>query len=95
MRPCAQIDSDGVLPAATILQAWPECAAYFSRVAPGQQALVGADYHGLPIEVNVALSLVSGISALLALLLHAVGVEIYVSNPDRTASRQQMCAFVC
>lgn len=81
LRSCAQIDSDGVLPAAVILRYWPECTSYFSGMSPGQQALVRADYHGLPAEVSVALSLVSGASALLALLLHAVGVEVYVSIP--------------
>lgn len=79
MRPCAQIDSDGVLPAAVVQQSWPECVTYFSGAEPGQRTLVEANYHGLPIEINVALSMVSGVSALLALSLHIIGVEIYVS----------------
>lgn len=79
MRPCAQIDSDGVLPVTAIQQFWPGCAAYFSGVDPDRQVLVDANYYGLPIEVNVALSMTSGASGLLALFLHAIGVEIYVS----------------
>lgn len=81
MRPCAQIDSDGVLSAVAIQQSWPGCAAYFSGANPGQQVLVDANYYGLPIEVNVALSITSGISAMLALSLHSIGVEIYVGQP--------------
>lgn len=80
-RPCAQIDSDGVLPRSAIEHAWPECASYFTRAHPGQQALVRADYYGLPIEINVAISIVSGASAFAALFLHAVAVEVYVSTP--------------
>ncbi|ROW12253.1 hypothetical protein VMCG_00161 [Cytospora schulzeri] len=86
MRPCAQIDSDGVLPAAMIQQSWPGCAAYFSGENPGQQVLVDANYYGLPIEINVALSIASGVSALLSLFLHALGVEIYVSNHKQLAA---------
>lgn len=80
MRPCAQIDSDGVLPQSVIERAWPECTAYFTGAHPDQQALVRADYYGLPIEINVAISIVSGASAFVALLLHAMGVEVYVST---------------
>lgn len=79
MRPCAQINSDGVLPAAAIRQLWPGCAAYLAGADPGRQVPVDADYHGFPIEINVALSIASGASALLALSLHAVAIEIYVS----------------
>lgn len=79
MRLCAQIDSDGILPQSVIERAWPECAAYFTGARPDQQVLVRADYYGFPIEVNVALSIASGASAFVALFLHAVGVEVYVS----------------
>lgn len=79
-RPCAQINSDGVLPQSVIERAWPECAAYFTGAHPDQQVLVRADYYGLPIEINVALSIASGASAFAALFLHAIGVEVYVST---------------
>lgn len=83
MRPCAQIDSDGVLPKSVIERSWPECAAYFTGTHPDQQVPVLADYYGLPIEINVAISIVSGASAFVALFLHAIGVELYVSKPPR------------
>lgn len=81
MRPCAQIDSDGVLPKSVIEHSWPGCAAYFTGAYPDQQVLVRADYYGFPIEINVAISIVSGASAFFALFLHAMGVELYVSKP--------------
>lgn len=89
MRPCAQIDSDGVLPESVIVRSWPECAAYFTGAHLDQQVLVRADYYGLPIEINVAISIVSGASAFVALFLHALGVELYVSihTHPRTASQ--------
>lgn len=79
LRPCAQIMSDGVLPVCTIEQKWPDCAQYFSGKSPGQEVLVTANYRGLPIEINAALSVASGTSASIALLLHIVGAELYVS----------------
>lgn len=93
MRPCAQIDSDGVLPKSVIEHSWPECAAFFTGEHPDQQVLVRADYYGLPIEINVAISIVSGASAFVALFLHATGVELYVSKPPthrRNASQSRI-----
>lgn len=87
-RPCAQIDSDGVLPRSMIEQFWPDCVAYFTSEHLDQQVLVRADYWGLPIEINVAISVASGASAFIALFLHAIGVEVYVStHPQRRESR--------
>lgn len=90
MRPCAQIDSDGILSKSLIQSSWPECAAYFTGRNPDQQALVKADYHGLPIEVNVAISIVSGASAFVALFLHAMGVELYVSSSSQTQEKDHL-----
>lgn len=88
LRPCAQINSDGVLPQPVIENAWPECAAYFTGANPDQQVLVRADYYGFPIEINVALSIASGASAFVALILHAIGVELYVSTPKSCGQTQ-------
>jgi hypothetical protein len=89
IRPCAQINSDGVLPQSVIERAWPECAAYFTGAQPDQQVLVRADYYGLPIEINVALSIASGASAFVALFLHAMGVEVYVSTHKTTSQHKE------
>ncbi|KAK2604538.1 hypothetical protein N8I77_007459 [Diaporthe amygdali] len=87
IRPCAQIDSDGVLPKSMIEHSWPQCAAYFTGARPDQQVLVRADYYGLPIEINVAISIVSGASAFTALFLHAIGVELYLNLTPAESER--------
>ncbi|KAI3397003.1 hypothetical protein diail_11330 [Diaporthe ilicicola] len=92
-RPCAQIDSDGVLPRSVIEQSWPECAAYFTGEHLEQQALVRADYYGLPIEINVAISIVSGASAFVALLLHAIGVEAYLYLTPEESNRLRQVSY--
>lgn len=45
----------------------------------GQAVVVEANYFGLPIEVNVALSFAAGAATFLALILHILGAEFYVS----------------
>lgn len=80
-RPCAQIASDGVVPASAIEARWPGCAPYLSGEKPGQVVIVDANYYGLPAEINVALSVASGTCAFLAILLHTTAVELYVSYP--------------
>lgn len=79
VRPCAQIASDGVVPTSVIEKHWPNCAVFFSGESPRQTAVVDANYYGLPIEINVALSFASGLCAFLAMVLHTIGVELYVS----------------
>ncbi|KAL2287533.1 hypothetical protein FJTKL_04970 [Diaporthe vaccinii] len=93
MRPCAQIDSDGVLPRSVIERAWPECTVYFTGTHPDQQALVRADYYGLPIEINVAISIVSGASAFVALFLHAMGVEVYLHLTPAESERLRQASY--
>lgn len=99
LKPCAQIASDGVLTAAAIVEYFPGCAAYFSSgggsegaqqqylVSQTQQQMVvvEANYAGLPIEINVALSFAAGASAFLALIVHIFGAELYVSKPSYSA----------
>lgn len=82
LKPCAQIASDGVLSASVITQHFPPCEAYFSGENMGQMVVVEANYFGLPIEINVALSFAAGASTFLAILLHIFGAELYVSAAD-------------
>lgn len=79
LRPCAQIASDGVLSTLAIREHFSSCEAYFSGENMSQMTLVEANYWGLPIEVNVALSFAAGASAFLALIVHIFGAELYVS----------------
>ncbi|KAF3770256.1 hypothetical protein M406DRAFT_248703 [Cryphonectria parasitica EP155] len=93
LRPCAQIMSDGVLPAAVIEQKWPGCAAFFSGESLDQTVLVSADYYGLPIEINVALSIASGLSGFLALLVHVIGAEIYLHLTPAESERLRHISY--
>lgn len=86
LKPCAQIASDGVLSESVLVDHFPSCRAYFSGVNASQLAVVQANYYGLPIEINVALSFAAGASTFMALLLHIFAAEFYVSV---------MCMCVC
>ncbi|POS81529.1 hypothetical protein DHEL01_v200046 [Diaporthe helianthi] len=93
LRPCGQINSDGVLPQPVIESVWPGCVAYFTGASPEQQVLVRADYYGLPIEINVALSIASGASAFIALFLHAMGVEVYLQLTPAESERLRQVSY--
>jgi hypothetical protein len=83
-QPCDKIEF--VLKSANAATAlYPECASYVSVENPGQQALVSANYYGTnPVEILAAFNLVFGVATWLALALHAIGIEIYVSSaPSR------------
>lgn len=86
LKPCAQIASDGVLSAAAIVEHFPSCAAYFSGENMGQTVVVQANYSGLPIEINVALSFAAGASAFAALIVHIFGAELYVREQPLPSS---------
>ncbi|KAJ8125634.1 hypothetical protein O1611_g8005 [Lasiodiplodia mahajangana] len=58
---------------------YPQCAAFFSGENPDQQAVVRANLYGdNSTEVGAALSLSFGPAAWLALVLHAIGAELYL-----------------
>ncbi|SPQ26324.1 5557d668-eaed-47d8-b611-5f358e83b5df [Thermothielavioides terrestris] len=65
------------------LQAYPDCYAYFSGDDVNRIVLVPASFQGNKSNVTAALSRNFGGALWLALALHAVGVEIYVSNLRR------------
>jgi hypothetical protein len=86
-RPCGQILETFKGSQEATLHFYPECASYFSGANPGQYAVVHADMDGTAIEVAVALGLNFGAATWLALALHAIGVEIYVSPISALAIR--------
>lgn len=64
----------------TLLGIYPVCAAYLNGTNAGQEVVVRADFGGgIPTELGAALNVSFGMALWLALALHAVGVEIYVS----------------
>lgn len=62
------------------LQQHPDCEAYFSGQNPNKAVLVSATMDGNGSNVTAVLSLGFGAAFWLAFTLHAVGVEIYVSD---------------
>ena len=58
---------------------YPVCASFFDGTNPNQEAIVHANMKGLPSEIGAALGMPFGMSLWLALAIHAIGVEIYVS----------------
>ncbi|CAN8096547.1 unnamed protein product [Discula destructiva] len=93
LKPCAQIASDGVLSAAVITAHFPECEAYFLREKLGQTVMVEANYAGLPIEINVALSFAAGASAFLALIVHIFGAELYLHLTPAESDRLRNVSY--
>ena len=77
--PCGKLDFI-LEDESTMVQRYPECEAYNNGSNPDQYATVPADMSGPDAaQVAAALNLCAGGSIWLALVLQAVGVEIYVS----------------
>lgn len=64
------------------LELYPACAAYFSGENPGQQTIVHANIVSptSAAEAGAAAGMPFGMALWLALVLHAIGIEIYVSS---------------
>jgi hypothetical protein len=81
-RPCAQIayiyQGSGKAEAITTYL-YPDCKAFFNGSNPDQQVVVTLNFDGLPDQVGAALGESFGMAVSLALAIHAVAVEIYVS----------------
>jgi hypothetical protein len=77
--PCAKIESTLSNPS-TLLSSYPECAAYVSGTNPNGFAVVKARLSG-PESANAgaALNVPFGMALWLAVVIHAIGVEVYVS----------------
>lgn len=61
------------------LSKYPDCAPYFSGQDPFKQVAVEASFKEDPVGISVALGANFGAALWLALALHAIGIEIYVS----------------
>ena len=77
VRPCAQIEYISESDA----RSYPACNAYFDSTNRDAQAVVHANFQGSQTEIGAALGVPFGTGVWLALAIHAIGVEIYVS-PD-------------
>lgn len=77
--PCGKVDFI-LEDRSTMAQRYPGCAAYLDGSNPDQYAIVPANMSGPDaVQVAAALNLSAGGAFLVAIVLHAIGVEIYVS----------------
>lgn len=67
---------------AKTLAAYPDCESYFSHPDANKVVLVPASMNGNGSNAAAALSLGFGAAFWLAFTMHAVGVEVYVSDED-------------
>ena len=81
-RPCAQIAYTFQTlgnAAAITTYLYPDCKAFFNGSNPDQQAVVPLNLNGPPEQVGATLGESFSMAVWLALAIHAIGVEIYVS----------------
>lgn len=78
VRPCAQINS--VLGRGATSALYPSCKAFFQGDT-GAQAIVQPDFNSDdPMEITVSMSVGFGAAGFIALWLHVIAVELYVSD---------------
>jgi hypothetical protein len=78
---CAKINSlfsDYGIPPQALPALYPQCTAYVDGSNPQQQTVVHVNIQGRPEEATAALDICFGTSLWMALVIHAVGIEIYV-----------------
>ena len=78
-RQCGQIDY--MLGRNQTLAQYPDCEAYYSGADSSKHVQVLADLRTSAATAAAAFGVSFGPSAWLALVLHAVGIEIYVCSP--------------
>lgn len=76
--PCFKIDS--MMDEQEALLSHPDCIAYYNGTNPSQHSVTSADFVGNVSETAASLDLSFGTALWLALAVHAIGVEIYVSG---------------
>lgn len=77
-RSCAQLYSIYNNSEDDTLQAYPDCAPYFSGEDVNKQVAVEANFLGDAAGSAASLGINFGAAMWLAIALHAIGVEIYV-----------------
>lgn len=81
VRQCAQVDY--TLGEEMTRAEYPGCEAFYSGEDPYKQTLVKASMEGDAMTAGAALGVSFGPAIWLAFVLHAVGVEVYVSFAPR------------
>lgn len=79
-RPCYQIAFIYHGSEKITTKLYPQCAAYFNGSNHDQHVVIRTGFqNGRPEEISAGLGIGFGMALFLALAIHAVGVEIYVS----------------
>jgi hypothetical protein len=76
VRPCAQLASISE----SNSKLYPECVALSDGSDPQALAIVRANLQGNASEIGAALGMPFGMAVWLGLAIHAIGVEVYVSE---------------
>lgn len=75
VRPCVQIafvsEADAI--------SYSNCASYLDGTNPDALAIVHVDFSGTTTEIGASLGVPFGMAVWLALAIHAIAVEVYVS----------------
>lgn len=79
VRSCAQLDSI-FNSQSGLLEAFPDCAEFYSREDVNKNVIVPADLNGNGATRASAFGLSFGAALWLSVAIHAIGVEIYVSS---------------
>lgn len=92
-QPCDKLES--VLGSSNRTTAlYPECAKFFSGENPAQQVLVVANMQGTnPTQLMSAFNLTFGAAVWLAGVVHAIGIEIYVSRKNSVCPLRYFPAY--
>jgi hypothetical protein len=68
------------IPAELVATMYPSCQAFFNGTNPTEYVAVQASINGRPEQVTAVLDITFGMSIWFAFLIHAIGIEIYVSR---------------
>lgn len=87
-RPCAVIDYIYSHNSTIVASLYPPCAAFYTGTSPHQNVLVSANsFSPRPEEIGAGFTVTFGPAAFIALLVHCVGVEIYLHLTPGEAER--------
>ncbi|KAE8379022.1 hypothetical protein BDV26DRAFT_303910 [Aspergillus bertholletiae] len=89
--PCDKIDF--IIGKEKTLDRYPDCASFYNGSQPSQNTLVLGDLTGGPDQSGTALNMNFGMALWLAMVLHLVGVEIYLQLTPRESQRLREISY--
>lgn len=91
--PCYVVDNALGKDQTAVLDAYPSCAAFYSGASLEQTVAVAADVGGSPDQFGALLNSAFGASGWLALLIHIVGVEVYLHLTPAESERLRRVSY--